>query len=424
IVVPPNAVVDAVKQCIEAEIKTAVVITAGFGEVRTKDRQEENKKLIKIAEKELIFVGPNSLGIYTSKDESSPLFLGMGLISLRPGNLAIISQSGTIGTLLSNMIKRVRYFVSSGNEASLTLEDYLEFFAQDDKTEAIALFVEGLRAGNRFKNLCSEITETKPVIMLKGGITKAGARAASSHTSSISGSIDIYKSVFKQTGVIYADNIMEFLYLVKGALYLLPFPINDPLRIGILSAGGGFGVILSDLCEKQGLDVVDLNKHPKGPRLIDEISKYLPFYWSRGNPIDLVATIDFNLLPKVLKIVLKYNIFDIVITQTSVVYDEMVNAFHPVNERGKKMKEMMAPILQGMANEISKKEINSCLKFPDKKIIFISPIPVFTNPAFDRYDENKILIFGGNPEICTIVLRKLHEYQKYVDRKIKHRVND
>ncbi len=427
IVVPPGIVVDAVKQCIEAGIRAAVVITAGFGEVKSKDCQDQTQKLIRIADKAgMIFVGPNSLGMYTSKDESSPLFLGMGLMSLQPGNLAIISQSGTVGTLLCNTMKRVRYFVSSGNESSLILEDYLEFFSQDDKTEAIALFVEGLRAGSRFRRLCSEITETKPVIMLKGGITKAGARAASSHTASMGGSIDIYKSIFKQTGVMHAENIMQFMYLVKAALYLLPLPVQDPLKIGIISAGGGFGVLLSDLCEKQGFDVVDLKKNPEGRNLIEELSKYLPFYWSHQNPIDLVATIDFNLLPKVLRIVLKHNIFDIVFSQTSVVYDQLVNVFQPVSEQGKEMKQMIAPMLEGMVKDISKKEINSCLKFPDNKVIFISPSPIFTNPAFDKYDQNKILVYGGNPEIATIVLKKLYEYQTYLNQrnKLKEPIND
>jgi len=133
----------------------------------------------------------------------------------------------------------------------------------------------------------------------------------------------------------------------------------------------------------------------------------------------LVATIDFNLLPKVIRIVLKYNIFDIVFSQTSVVYDELVNVFQPVSEQGKEMKEMIAPMLGGMVKDISKKEINACLKFPNKKVIFISPAPIFTNPAFDRYDQNKILVYGGNPEIATIVLKKLKEYQKYLNRKIK-----
>jgi len=107
------------------------------------------------------------------------------------------------------------------------------------------LFAEGLRAGKRFKEICYETTKKKPIIFLKAGTTKTGARAANSHTGSIAGSLDIYKSLFKQTGVILADQIEEFIYLVKGAQYLLPLPTNGRLRAGIVSGGGGWVCRLS-----------------------------------------------------------------------------------------------------------------------------------------------------------------------------------
>ncbi|GAF86571.1 unnamed protein product, partial [marine sediment metagenome] len=265
--------------------------TAGFGEVKTEDRQDKNKELVKLAEKGgLIFVGPNSMGFYSSEDRSSPLHLGFGFMMPRPGSLSIVSQSGTMGTILCNAIQQIRYFVSSGNEASLTLEDYLEYYARDKGTKTIALFAEGLRQGSRFVEICSETTKKKPIIFLKAGTSKSGARAANSHTGSIAGSLDIYKSVFKQKGVISADQIEQFIYLIKGAQYLLPLPTSDRLRAGIISGGGGFVVHLTDLCEKNGINVVDLRTERNGPKLIDDISKHLPFYWSHNNPVDLVAT--------------------------------------------------------------------------------------------------------------------------------------
>ena len=159
IVVPPHAVVDSIKQAIENGVRTAAIITAGFGEVKNDERQDENKELVKIAEKGgLIFVGPNSMGFYSSEDKTSPIHLGFGFMIPRPGNLSIVSQSGTMGTVLCNAFQNIRYFVSSGNEASLTLEDYLEYYTRDDKTKVIALFAEGLRAGSRFKEICTETT--------------------------------------------------------------------------------------------------------------------------------------------------------------------------------------------------------------------------------------------------------------------------
>ncbi len=425
IVVPPNAVVDSIKQAIENEIKTAVIITAGFGEVKTEDRQEENKELVKVADKGgLIFVGPNSMGLYTSEDKTSPLHLGFGFMMPRPGKLSIVSQSGTMGTILCAALQNIRYFVSSGNEASLTLEDYLEYYDQDKETEVIALFAEGLRAGSRFKEICLETTKTKPIIFLKAGLTKTGARAANSHTGSIAGSLNIYKSVFKQTGVIYADSIMEFLYLIKGAQYLLPLPNSDRLRAGIVSGGGGFVVHLTDLCERQGLNVVDLRSEPNGPQLIEDISNLLPFYWSHNNPVDMVATRDSGLYQKVIELMLNSGCFDVVFTMTSTTFRERIKLLKPVNEYGKRLKEMMMPVLSKRMNKTIENEINVCLKHPDKRVIYISFDSNISNPVYEKYDENKIMVIGGNLEIAPIVLRKLHKYQKFINFNISSKSKD
>ncbi|MFX1337478.1 MAG: CoA-binding protein [Promethearchaeota archaeon] len=416
IVVPPDAVVDSVKQAIENDIRTAAIITAGFGEVKSEERQEENKELVRVAEKGgLIFVGPNSMGLYTSEDKNSPLHLGFGFMMPKPGNLSIISQSGTMGTIIGSTLERIRYFVSSGNEASLTLEDYLEYYARDKETKVIALFAEGLRAGPRFKEICSETTKTKPIIFLKAGLTKKGARAANSHTGSIAGSLDMYKSVFKQTGVIYTDSVMEFIYLTKGALYLLPLPSSDPLRAGIISGGGGFVVHLTDLCERQGINVVDLRTEPNGPQLIEDISKLLPFYWSHNNPIDMVATNDFTLYQKIMDLMLSSECFDVILTMTSTSLLERIKLMKPINEYGVKLKEMMIPVLTKRMENSVESEINLSLKYPDKRIIYISLGVSPNDPLFEKYEENKILVSGGDLSIGPIVLRKLHEYQKFIN---------
>ncbi len=417
IVVPPNAVVDSVKLAIENDVKTAAIITAGFGEVKTEERQQENKELVKIADKGgLVFVGPNSMGFYSSEDKTSPLHLGFGFMLPKPGNISIVSQSGTMGTILCNALQRIRYFVSSGNEASLTLEDYLQYYAQDDETKTIALFAEGLRAGKRFKEICTEITKKKPVLFLKAGITKTGARAANSHTGSIAGSLDIYKSVFKQTGVIYAEQIMDFIYLIKGAQNLLPLPESYPLRAGIISGGGGFVVHLTDLCEKHGVNVVDLNTEPNGPKLIEDISKYLPFYWSHNNPVDMVATNNPNAYQNVMELMLNSNCFDVIFTMTSTTFLERIKMLKPENEAGKKMKEMMMSRRADRLNQIVDHEINLARSHPNNKIIYVSLAPSLGNPIYDKYDENQVMVFGGNLETAAIVLRKLHDYQKFINQ--------
>jgi len=415
IVVPPHAVIDSVKQAIENDVRTAAIITAGFGEVKTEERQDENKELVKIAEKGgLIFIGPNSMGFYSSEDKTSPLHLGFGFMMPRPGNLSIVSQSGTMGTVLCNAFQKIRYFVSSGNEASLTLEDYLEYYARDRETKTIALFAEGLRAGSRFKEICSETTKTKPIIFLKAGTTKTGARAANSHTGSIAGSFDIYKSLFKQTGVISADQIEQFIYLVKGAQYLLPLPTNGSLRAGIVSGGGGFVVHLTDLCEKHGLNVVDLRTEPNGPKLIDDISKHLPFYWSHNNPIDMVATGNPEIYRTVTELMLNSDCFDVIIMMSSVTFLDRMKLLKPMNEIGEKMAELMRLRASDRHDKAIEYEIDVSQRFPNKRIIYISFGSSVGSLALERYDENKIMVFGGNPENAAVVLKKLYNYQKFI----------
>lgn len=416
VVVPPHAVIDSVKQAIENDVRAAAIITAGFGEVKTDERQDENKELVKIAEKGgLIFVGPNSMGFYSSEDKASPLHLGFGFMMPRPGNLSIVSQSGTIGTVLVNAFQNIRYFVSSGNEASLTLEDYLEYYVRDRETKTIALFAEGLRAGKRFKEICSETTKTKPIIFLKAGTTKTGARAANSHTGSIAGSLDIYKSLFKQTGVILANQIEEFIYLVKGAQFLLPLPSNERLRAGIVSGGGGFVVHLTDLCEKHGLNVVDLKTEPNGPKLIEDISKHLPFYWSHNNPVDLVATGDPKVYRTVTELMLNSDCFDVIITMSSATFFDRMKLLKPINEFGKRMAELMRLRASDRHDKALKSEMELSQKYPHKRIIYISFGSSLGNLTQEKYDENKIMVFGGNPENAAAVLKKLHDYQKFIN---------
>lgn len=415
VVVPPDSVIDSIKQVIENDIRVAVIITAGFGEVKNEDRQHQNKELINTAEKGgLIFVGPNSMGIYSSEDNSSPLHLGFGFMIPRPGKISIVSQSGTMGTVMCNTLENIRHFVSSGNEASLTLEDYLEYYAHDDGTETIALFAEGLRAGKRFKEICLDTTKRKPIIFLKAGLTKEGARAANSHTGSIAGSLNIYKSVFRQTGVIFADLLEEFVFLIKGAQYILPLPNDDRLRVGIISGGGGFVVHMTDLCERQGLNVVDLRKEPNGPKLIEDISELLPFYWSHNNPVDLVATNDFTIGQKVTRLMLKSGCFDVLITSTGAGFQERLRALKPINEFGERLKNIILPAMEKRLNGLIDFEIDICNEFPDKPIIYISFGSTMNNPMFDKYEENKIFV-TSSPNIATAVLKKLHDYQKYIN---------
>ncbi len=405
IVVPSNAVIPTIEACGEVNIPAAVIITAGFKEAGGKyvDMQAE---LVHAANKAgMRFVGPNSMGIYTSMDARNPLHAGMGFMTPRPGEISIVSQSGTFGTFLCNYLSKIRFFVSSGNEASLKTEDYIEFYGQDEGTKVIAIFIEGLRDGKRFKRIAKKITKTKPIVILKSGVTQVGRRAAASHTASMAGNVKIYDGLYKQAGILKAESITEFIGLIKAAKNL-PYPNGK--KVGILSGGGGYAVYIADACEKGGLDVISIPKELK-----EKISQLLPYYWSKNNPIDTVATWDFNVFPKILKLMLESE-FDIILTQ-SLEMKTLIDLYQPLERKSTDQMDMFRRFVGDIEKGLVKKQIKLIKKY-GKPVILIDPKYPSPSPAFQIYDENDILIVSS-PEDAVKIAKKLYLYRQYLKRK-------
>jgi acyl-CoA synthetase (NDP forming) len=157
----------------------------------------------------------------------------------------------------------------------------MEYLAQDPETKVIAAYVEGFKEGRRFLQLAQETTKKKPIVIMKVGRTKAGAKAASSHTGALSGSDIISDVALKQAGVIRVDEIEE-LFDIAAALLRQPLPSGR--RIAILTGGGGHGVIATDACETLGLEIATLSQDT-----IEKLNQILPPRWPHGNPVDTVA---------------------------------------------------------------------------------------------------------------------------------------
>lgn len=282
IVVRANIVPDVMRQCVQKKVKMAVIISAGFAEV-DEDGAKLQAEVLEIArEGGIRFVGPNCLG---HADLHSHVASAGVIARTRPGPLAIISQSGTLGASIVGMVAGagigLSKFIGTGNEADLHLEDYLEYLAQDEDTRIIAAYIEGLREGRRFLQLAKEITVKKPIVVIKTGTTGESSRAAKSHTGALAGSDVIYTAAFKQSGVIRAQDEEELSDVVI-ALVNQPLPRGN--RVGILTMGGGFGVVATEICEKEGLRIASLE-----PQTLEKLNAILPPRWSHGNPIDLVG---------------------------------------------------------------------------------------------------------------------------------------
>ena len=282
IVVPAHLVPGILKECADKGIKMAGIITAGFGETGAEGEKLEADMLRVASESGIRFFGPNSMGHGCSKTHLATF----GYLDQMPiGPVSLLSQSGSMAmTVIRNASDSGIYFnkaVSTGNETTLIMEDYLEHLAQDEDTRLITAYIEGLRDGRRFLELARRITRKKPMVVIKAGGTRESAKTVRSHTGALAGSDPVYSAAFKQTGIIRVEDDEELCEMVQ-ALLNSPLPRNN--RVGILSVGGGPAALAAEACEKEGLAVGAI-----GPGTIAKLDQYLPPRWSHSNPVDMAG---------------------------------------------------------------------------------------------------------------------------------------
>ncbi len=287
VVTPTRAVLQAVKEAIAKKVKVIVIITSGFAEAgsRGKDLQDE---IARIARKDGVrIIGPNCIGIYCPAS-GLPFALGQGKLA---GSVGVLSQSGFFADYLTHTATAngiaFSKGVSCGNEADLCVTDFLEYLGEDPETKLIVAYVEGIRDGRRFYTILKEVSQKKPVILWKGGMTEGGARAAASHTGALAGSRQIWKGVLRQAGIISVNSFEETLDCLY-AFHLQPLP--EGRRVGIMSAPGGIAVAATDACLELGLEVPQFS-----PTIVEKLRKMLPLVGgSARNPVDLSMVSGFN----------------------------------------------------------------------------------------------------------------------------------
>ena len=274
------------------KIKGAVVISAGFSEIG--NAELEKKLLEKAKEKGVRIIGPNCAGIFGVHAN----FFGSFEVRVNKGGLALISQSGAFGgaALAMGNEEGIGFsaFVSYGNAADLTESDFLRYFADDENTKAIALYIEGVRDGREFVNALRYAAQKKPVIILKAGKSQSGAKAAQSHTGSLAGAYEIYKAAFRQFGAIEVEE-MEELFDAAKAFEMYG---SAGRRIAVITNSGGPGVLATDKLEKLGLEIARL-----GEDTAARLEEFLPPQCSIKNPIDLIADADYERYRKTIEIV-------------------------------------------------------------------------------------------------------------------------
>lgn len=282
IVVPAKFVIDVTKDCVKKGVKSLVIITAGFSEYSKEGKELENG-IVRIArENNIRIIGPNCLGIMRTFNN-----LNITFADLMPpkGPISFISQSGALCTAIINYSydERIGFsnFVSIGNKADVDDSDLIEYFSEDPETKVVALYIESIKNGKKFRDILNKVLDKIPIVVAKSGRTVAGAKAASSHTGSIVGSDTVYDAIFQQYGVYRANTMNELFYCAKALGYQPPAKGN---RVAILTNAGGPGVMAADDVFAQGLTLAKLEKNT-----LDTLNANLPEAWSHGNPVDILG---------------------------------------------------------------------------------------------------------------------------------------
>ena len=306
VTVPAKHVPDLIPQFKEKGIKNMLLITSGFEEVG-----EEGKKLVEKLVKDaedagILILGPNTMGILNPHIH---FFCTGTHVRPIPGSTAVVAQSGNMGVQLLAFSEEqgigIRGFCGSGNEAMISIEDFIDAFYEDEKTKTVILYVESAKDGRRFYENAKKVGTRKPIVLLKGGESEEGNRAAASHTGAMSTDSAIFNAMCRQAGIVKVEQPMDLLDLA-AVFSSLPLPKGN--RAAIMTLGGGWGVVTADLCSKFGIQVPTLSDD-----IIKRIDRILPPYWSRSNPVDLVGENDNTIPITVLDELLQWDGCDAVI---------------------------------------------------------------------------------------------------------------
>jgi len=281
VAVPAKIVPVVLKECGRKGVKAVVVVSAGFAETGNKKLQYEVVRICK--ENKMLLLGPNCLGVLRPGLNLNASF---GLSMPPSGGIAFVTQSGALAySVIDWAIEEMYAFsaiVSLGNAAGLDESDFLEWFARDRQTKAIALYLEGVRDGKRFMNALREAVHAgKKVFVLKAGRFEKGLRAVASHTAAMAGSFDVFSSAVRQAGGQMVESLEELFDLAKAVSQQ---PLAKKNAVVVVTNGGGAGALTADYCQQYGVNLVELKK-----KTVKRLARKMHSAFSRRNPLDVVG---------------------------------------------------------------------------------------------------------------------------------------
>jgi acetyltransferase len=391
LVVVPAAVVPAVtEECGKKAVKSLIIISAGFKEVG-QDGTALERQVASLAQKySMRMVGPNCLGTINTDPE---VRLNASFASQMPleGSIAFASQSGALGEAVIDYATGegigFSKFISLGNKADVNENDILEYLRTDPRTKVILLYIEDIVDGRKFVNTVSKVTEEKPIIAVKAGVSPEGAKAASSHTGALAGSDEAYNAILKQSGVLRVESIID-LFDYARAFAKQPLPRGN--RVAIITNGGGPGIMATDASVRYGLQISQFSEATK-----DKLRAGLPKEASVNNPIDLIGDAQSD----------RYEL------ALQALYDESVDCgLVLLTPQAMVDLKKVADTIASVGPRSGKTILASILGLTD------------ITPAVDVLESNKIPHYTF-PESAVRALAAMYEYQRWVNRprtQIKH----
>ena len=282
IAVPAHVIPSIMRDCERKGVKNVVILASGFDEAGP-EGQAYQREVLEVAKRGGIrIVGPNTTGMLNPSSGFTSTFVPLDTV--KAGDISFISQTGMFAGMMMEWIVSGQEFgfrkvAGLGNKCDVADHEMLYYLAQDEETKVILIHAEGIRDGTKFLEALKRVTKTKPVVVLKSGRSKAGARAASSHSASLAGDDQIFDAALKQSGAVRAESLEDLVDLGKAFCYL-PLPLGN--GTSCISLSGGAGVMAADALERNGLSLEKLNDET-----LSVIRERSPVWAIPSNPLDI-----------------------------------------------------------------------------------------------------------------------------------------
>jgi acetyltransferase len=282
VITPASTVPEVLQECVDAGVRSAIVISAGFAELGREGREREHKLREVLASSSLRLIGPNCLGVMNPRTGLNATFAQSNAL---PGNIAFLSQSGALCTAILDWSRRENVgfsgFVSVGSMLDVSWGDLIYHFGDDPYTSSILIYMESIGDARSFLSAAREVSLRKPIIIIKPGRSEAARKAAASHTGALTGADEVFEAAFRRCGILRVGGIGE-LFDMAEVLSKQPRPRGP--RLAIVTNAGGAGVLATDALLANGGQMAALSAETQ-----EKLNRLLPEAWSHNNPVDTLG---------------------------------------------------------------------------------------------------------------------------------------